>query len=84
MLDESRYVISFLISVLLYEYVFEAYSSVPVREVSRRSRADHVSKCGAISLIAEILIFDSTPNLFRVGRTNLLQAKIACQFPFKR
>ena len=54
MLDESRYVISFLILVLLYEYVFGAYSSVSAREISRRSRADHVSKCGDISLIAEI------------------------------
>ena len=56
--------ISFLISILLYEYVFEAYSSVPTREVSQRSRADHVSNCGEISLIAEIKIFVSTPNLF--------------------
>ena len=47
-------VISFLISGLLYEYVFGAYSSVPAREVSRRSRADHVSKYGDISLTAEI------------------------------
>ena len=54
MLDESRYVISFLISVLLYEYVFGAYSNVPTKEVSRRSQADYVSKCGDISLIAEI------------------------------
>ena len=46
--------ISFLISVLLYEYVFGAYSSVPAREVSRRSRADLVGKCGDIFLIAEI------------------------------
>ena len=54
MLDERRCVICFLISVLLYEYVFWAYSGVPAREVSRRSRADHVSKCDDISLIAEI------------------------------
>ena len=54
MVDERRHVIGFLIYVLLYEYVFGAYSGVPAREVSRRSRADHVSKCGDISLIAEI------------------------------
>ena len=54
MLDESRYVISYLISVLWYEYVFGAYSSVPASEDSRRSGADHVSKCGDISFIAEI------------------------------
>ena len=54
MIDESRYVISFLISILLYEYVFGAYSSVPAQEVSRRSRANHVSKFGDIFLIAEI------------------------------
>ena len=64
MLDENRYVISFIISVLLYEFVFGAYSSVPAREVSRRSQADHVSKCGDISLNPEIQIFDSTPYLF--------------------
>ena len=64
MLDESQYVISFLISVLLYEYVFGTYSSVPASEVSRLSWADHISKCGDISLIAEIFIFDFTPNLF--------------------
>ena len=54
MLDESQYVNSCLISVLLYKYVFEAYSREPARDVSRRSQADHVSKCGDISLIAEI------------------------------
>ena len=64
MLDESRCLISFLISVLLYEYVFGAYSSVPAREALRRSRADHLSKCGDVSLIAEIKFVDSTPNLF--------------------
>ena len=63
MLDESRYVISFLISVMLYEYVFGAHYSVPAREVSRRSRAHHVSKCGDISLTEEIEIFKPTPNL---------------------
>ena len=60
MLDERRRVIGFLISVLIYEYEFGAYSGVPAREVSRRSRADHVSKCDDISLIAQIKIFEST------------------------
>ena len=54
MIDERRCVINFLIYVMLYKYVFEAYYSVPAREVLRRSRAHHVSKCSDISLIAEI------------------------------
>ena len=67
MLDEIRYVISLLISVLLYEYVFGTYSSVPTTEVFGRSRADQVRKSGDISVIAEIQILDYTPvtsNLF--------------------